>query len=76
MYPLGPDIGLRWVLFAMVVLVLAGMGNIKEVFIAGLIMATLEQLSSVAIGAEYRGIASLAVFILILIFRPQGLFKR
>jgi branched-chain amino acid transport system permease protein len=76
MYPLAPDIGLRWVLFAMVVLVLAGMGNIKEVFIAGLIMATLEQLSSVAIGPEYRGIVSLAVFILILIFRPQGLFKK
>jgi len=76
MYPLGPDIGLRWVLFAMVVLVLAGMGNIKEVFFAGLIMAILEQLSSVAIGAQFRGIASLAVFILILVFRPQGLFKR
>ena len=75
-YPLSPDIGLRWVLFAMVVLVLAGMGKIKEVFIAGLIMAILEQLSSVAIGAEYRGIASLAVFILILIFRPQGLFQK
>jgi branched-chain amino acid transport system permease protein len=60
----------------MVVLVFAGMGNIKEVFLAGLIMATLEQLSSVVIGPEYRGIASLAVFILILVFRPQGLFKR
>jgi branched-chain amino acid transport system permease protein len=76
MFPLGPDIGLRWVLFAMVVLVLAGMGNIKEVFLAGLIMAMLEQLSSVAIGAEFRGIASLAVFILILTFRPQGLFRQ
>ncbi len=76
MYPLSPDVGLRWVLFAMVVLVLAGMGNIKEVFLAGLIMATLEQLSALAIGGHYRGIASLAVFILILIFRPQGLFKR
>jgi branched-chain amino acid transport system permease protein len=76
MYPLAPDIGLRWVLFAMVVLVLAGMGNIKEVFAAGLIMAILEQLSSVAIGAEYRGIASLGVFILILVFRPQGLFRK
>lgn len=75
-YTLSPDIGLRWVLFAMVVLVLAGMGNIKEVFLAGLIMAMLEQLSSVAIGAEFRGVVSLAVFILILIFRPEGLFKR
>jgi branched-chain amino acid transport system permease protein len=76
MYPLGPDIGLRWVTYAMVVMVLAGMGNIKEVFFAGLIMATLEQLSSVMIGAEYRGIASLAVFLLILVFRPQGLFEK
>jgi branched-chain amino acid transport system permease protein len=76
MYPLSPDIGLRWVLFAMVVLVLAGLGNIKEVFLAGLIMSTLEQLSAVLIGGHYRGIASLAVFILILTFRPQGLFRR
>jgi branched-chain amino acid transport system permease protein len=75
-YPLSPDIGLRWVLFAIVVLVLAGMGNIKEVFIAGLIMATLEQLSAVLIGGHYRGIASLAVFLLILILRPQGLFNK
>ena len=75
-YPISPDIGLRWVLFAMVVLVLAGMGKIKEVFFAGLIMAMLEQLSSVLIGAEYRGIVSLAVFILILIFKPQGLFEK
>jgi branched-chain amino acid transport system permease protein len=76
MYPLGPDIGLRWVTYAMVVMVLAGMGNIKEVFLAGLIMAILEQLSAVLIGGHYRGIASLAVFILILVLRPQGLFKR
>jgi len=76
MYPISPDVGLRWVTFAMVILVLAGMGNIKEVFVAGLIMAMLESLSSVAIGAAFRGIASLLVFILILIFRPQGLFKK
>jgi branched-chain amino acid transport system permease protein len=76
MYPISPDVGLRWVTFAMVVMVLAGMGNIREVFIAGLIMAMLESLSSVWPGAAFRGIASLLVFILILIFRPQGLFKK
>jgi branched-chain amino acid transport system permease protein len=76
MYPLGPDIGLRWVTYAMVVMVLAGMGNIKEVFYAGLIMAMVEQVCSVAIGGQFRGIASLAVFLLILVFRPQGLFKK
>ena len=76
MYPISPDVGLRWVTFAMVVMVLAGMGNIREVFIAGLIMAMLESLSSMWPGAAFRGIASLLVFILILIFRPQGLFKK
>ena len=76
MYTLSPDIGLGWVLFAMVVMVLAGLGNIKEVFLAGLIMGILEQLSAVFIGGHYRGIVSLAVFILILVVRPQGLFQR
>jgi branched-chain amino acid transport system permease protein len=76
MYTLSPDIGLGWVLFAMVVMVLAGLGNIKEVFLAGLIMGILEQLSAVFIGGHYRGIVSLAVFMLILVVRPQGLFKR
>lgn len=75
-YPISPDIGLRWVLFAMVVLVLAGMGKIKEVFLAGLIMAMLEQLSAWGFGGEYWGIPSLGVFILILIFKPQGLFEK
>ena len=76
MYTLSPDIGLGWVLSAMVVMVLAGLGNIKEVFIAGLIMGILEQLSAVLMGGQYRGMVSLAVFILILVIRPQGLFKR
>jgi len=75
-YSLSPDVGLRWVLFAMVVLVLAGMGNIKEVFLAGLIMGVLEQLSAVFLGGQFRGVASLAIFVLILVLRPEGLFRR
>jgi branched-chain amino acid transport system permease protein len=75
-YPLAPTYGMPWVTYAMVVMVLAGMGNIKEVFIAGLIISIVEQLSSVVIGPQYRGIASLGLFLLILVFRPQGLFKK
>ena len=76
MYPLGPDIGLRYVTYAMVIMVLAGMGNIKEVLPAALIMVTVEELSSVVFGAKFWGIPSLLVFIVILVFRPQGLFKK
>jgi branched-chain amino acid transport system permease protein len=76
MYPLGPDIGLRYVTYAMVIMVLAGMGNIKEVLPAALIMVIVEELSSVAFGAKYWGIPSLLVFLVILVFRPQGLFKK
>jgi branched-chain amino acid transport system permease protein len=76
LYPISPDIGLRWVLFAMVVLVLAGMGNIKEVFLAGLMMAIVEKVSALTIGPQYEGVASLALFLLIIIVKPQGLFKK
>ena len=48
----------------------------SEVFLAGLIMGLLEHVGSIFIGGEYRGIVSLAIFILIIVIRPQGLFKR
>ena len=76
LYPISPDMGMRWVLYAMVVLVLAGMGNIKEVFLAGLMMALVEKVSALTMGPQYEGVASLALFLLIIIVRPQGLFKR
>jgi len=76
MYSITPSGGLEWLLTAMVVLVLAGLGNIKEVFIAGLLLGFVEQLSVFSIGGQYRAVVGLIVFVVILVLRPQGLFRR
>jgi branched-chain amino acid transport system permease protein len=76
MYSITPYSGLEWLLTAFVVLVLAGLGNIKEVFIAGLLLGLVEQLSVFFIGGHFRAVVGLVIFVLILILRPQGLFRQ
>jgi branched-chain amino acid transport system permease protein len=73
-YSITPTGGLSWLLLSMVVLVLAGEGNINAILPAGLFLGTVEALSVFITGANYREIIGLAVFILVLMWRPKGLF--
>ncbi len=75
-YSVSPSIGLAWTLRALVVLVLAGMGNVAGAFAAGLLLGMVEALSTVFVGPEYTEVVGLALFLLVLLLRPQGLFGR
>ncbi len=69
-----PSIGLDWTLKALIVVVLAGTGSIIGAFPAGLLLGLVEALSGVFIGASYRELVGLVIFLLVLVIRPQGLF--
>ncbi len=73
-YSIAPAIGLAWTLKALVVVVLAGLGSVFGAFAAGLILGVAEQLSVFAVGAAYREIVGLVLFLLVLLLRPRGLF--
>lgn len=75
-YSVSPNIGLDWTLRALVVLVLAGMGNVGGAFAAGLLLGVLESLSTIFLGPSYRQVVALVLFLLVLLVRPQGLFSR
>ena len=75
-YSIAPSIGLAWTLKALVVIVLAGMGSIFGAFAAGILLGMAESLSVFAIGAAYREVVGLVIFLLVLVLRPQGLFGR
>jgi branched-chain amino acid transport system permease protein len=75
-YSVTPSGGLSWLLLAMVVVVLAGEGNINWVLPAGILLGLIEALSVFITGASYREVVSLLVFILVLVFKPEGLFAR
>ena len=75
-YSLSPTIGEAWMLKALVVVVLAGMGSIVGSFAAGLLLGIAEALSIFVIGPSYREVVGLVLFLIVLMVRPQGLFGR
>jgi branched-chain amino acid transport system permease protein len=75
-YGFTPTIGLTWTLKALIIVVLAGTGSILGAFPAGLLLGLAEAVSGVVIGAEYREVVGLVLFIVVLLVRPQGLFGK
>jgi len=54
--------------------ILGGIGSIPGAIIGGLVVGLAESLGVLVVGAEYRAAISFAVLILLLLFRPTGLF--
>lgn len=75
-YAVSPSIGLGWTLKALIVVVLAGLGSMRGIVVAGLFLGLTESLAAVWIGGEYREVVALVVFLIVLSFRPQGFFGR
>lgn len=61
---------------AFVVTVLGGLGNIGAAIGGGLLLGVVEVLGASYLISEYRDAYGLIAFILVLLFRPQGLFGR
>jgi branched-chain amino acid transport system permease protein len=72
-FSIQPNMGLNWTLKALIVMVLGGLGSIPGTFLGGLVLGVTESATSYFISSNYREIAGLVLFLLVLIFRPQGL---
>lgn len=75
-YYIHPYIGMLWCIIAFVVVVLAGLGSLKGIIIAGVIVGILESVGSLLIGTAYSYILVFLAFILTLYLRPRGLMGR
>ncbi|MBN1103055.1 MAG: branched-chain amino acid ABC transporter permease [Deltaproteobacteria bacterium] len=72
---ISPGIGVEWSNYGLVLVILAGVGNINAILPAGFFLGLIEAMSVYLVGAPYTGMAGLVVFLLVLLFRPQGLFR-
>lgn len=72
-FSVNPFMGMHWTLKALVVMVLGGLGSFTGTFVGGIVLGTTESVTALLIGGNYREIVGLILFLLVLIFRPQGL---
>lgn len=73
-YAVSPQFGYLFVLIAFTVVVLGGMGSFVGALVGGFIIGITEQLGRLYLGESLGLITISAIFILILLFRPTGLF--
>jgi branched-chain amino acid transport system permease protein len=69
-----PHVGFGFLMPAFVIVVLGGLGNFWGALIGGLIVGLVEALGALVLPASAKQILSLGIFVLILLFRPQGIF--
>lgn len=72
--PAYPFMGIQPLYKSWFVLILVGMGNIGASIYGGLIVGLLETFSYMKFGSGWQDVVSLAIIIMILIFKPRGLF--
>ncbi len=73
-YAVNPQFGYLFVLIAFTIVVLGGMGSFVGALVGGFIIGITEQLGRLYLGESLGLITISAIFILILLFRPAGLF--
>jgi branched-chain amino acid transport system permease protein len=69
-----PDVGAFPAIKSYVIVVLGGMGSIWGAMVAALILGVSEAFFSVYVSYDYRDAFGLVILVLVLLFRPQGLF--
>jgi branched-chain amino acid transport system permease protein len=69
-----PSMGHLVIMKAFVIIILGGMGSIPGAIVGGLVIGFAESFGAFYVSTNYKDIIAFALLVLILSFRPQGLF--
>lgn len=74
--PAYPTMGLQPLYKSWFVVILVGLGNIEATIIGGFLVGLIEAMASFRLGAMWQDVVSLSIIILVLLFKPAGLFGK
>lgn len=74
--PAYPFMGLQPLYKSWFVVILVGLGNVEATIVGGFIVGLLETFATFAVGAAFQDVISLSIIILVLLFKPSGLFGK
>jgi len=75
-YYIFPQVGQPFTLKAFVIVVLGGMGSVMGATVGGIIIGATESLAAVYISSGLKDLVVYVLFLLILLFKPAGLFGK
>ncbi len=75
-YYISPTVGAPFLIFGFIAVCLGGFGSIGGAFIGGLIMGMIDLFTGTYLSVAYKYLAICVVFMLIVSFKPKGLFGR
>ncbi len=75
-YSVFPTMGRDFVLIAFSVVIIGGMGSIKGAVLAGLLLTQVQSISSLFISPVWSDPLLFSIMVLVLMWRPQGLFGK
>ena len=74
--PVNPFVGPHATIYAVLVVCVAGLGNVPGAIVGGLMLGLVENLSCSLLGGGYSEVISYGFVLVLLIFRPEGLFAK
>lgn len=75
-YPVTPTASQGFLITAFVTVVMGGLGSVGGAFSAGLLVGVVQQVAATYMAIDLQNVAIFVAFILVLAFRPRGLFNR
>ena len=71
-----PDVGATFALLAYVTVALGGFGNVPATLAAGVVVGIVEVLAGLLIAPAFKYAVVFALYLVVVLWRPQGLFGR
>jgi branched-chain amino acid transport system permease protein len=75
-YYISPTVGAPFLIFGFIAVCLGGFGSIGGAFIGGLIMGIIDLFTGTYLSIPFKYLAVCVMFMLIVSFKPKGLFGR